>query len=325
LGGLWKRLYWEIGVPSLYLVFSLITINAPWNEAGTFLRHTLSLGFSQMYFIVVLFQFYLLFPLLQKLMRATRHHGVIMAVSLAFAMVIGHAEHYPSRLLPMGNVLHWVNSVLPMSRDFLSHQELCIAGMLVALHLDQVLDFVSRRWRQILIVRPASLGYLPFSGTSGNTVERASDIYEPASVLWCFAAIAGMLSISWWWDQRTPGTRRARSLSLPASLAALTGCVFFAHTLFINIIPLHPRCDGAENEPSLVGHRRYSLWRHSDRDVHVRRTDHPNAPPSGTRRAVRAEQRASYNGTDVALEIPANSTSENAVVAIDLGMHAARR
>src|ERR1700691_5418401 len=41
----WKRRYWEIGVPYLawtgvYLVFSLITINASWNEAGAFLRHT---------------------------------------------------------------------------------------------------------------------------------------------------------------------------------------------------------------------------------------------------------------------------------------------
>ena len=294
LGGLWKRRYSEIVVPYLawtgiYLVFSLITVNASWNEAGAFLRHTVPLGFSQMYFIVVLFQFYLLFPLLLKLMRATRHHGMIMAASLAFAMVVGYAEHYPSRLLPVSNVLHSVNSVLPMSRDFLSYQEFCIAGMLVALHLDQVLDFVGRRWRQILMVT-AVVGTLTVlwymaSVWSGNSVERASDIYEPASVLWCFAAIAGMLSISWWWDQRTPATHRARSLSWPASLAGIDRMRLLRPHPLHQHHPLPPRCDGVENEPSLVGHRRHSLCWHGDRDVLVRLTDPPDAAPLGARRA----------------------------------------
>ena len=246
LRGLWKRRYSEIGVPYLawtgiYLIFSLITINASWDEAGVFLRHTVFLGFSQMYFIVVLFQFYLLFPLLLRMMRATRHHGLIMLGSLGSAMVIGYAEHYPSRLALVSDVLHSVNSVLPMSRDFFSYQEFFVAGMLVALHLDQVLAFVGRRHRQILVVTGVAgvltvLWYM-VSVWAGNTVERASDVYEPASVVWCFAAIGGMLSISWWWDQRarTPRALGRRSLPYPY-LAGLTGCVFFAHTLFINII-----------------------------------------------------------------------------------------
>jgi len=218
LRGLWKRRYSEIGVPYLawtgiYLIFSLITINASWDEAGVFLRHTVFLGFSQMYFIG----------------------------SLGSAMVIGYAEHYPSRLALVSDVLHSVNSVLPMSRDFFSYQEFFVAGMLVALHLDQVLAFVGRRHRQILVVTGVAgvltvLWYM-VSVWAGNTVERASDVYEPASVVWCFAAIGGMLSISWWWDQRarTPRALGRRSLPYPY-LAGLTGCVFFAHTLFINII-----------------------------------------------------------------------------------------
>ena len=330
VGGLWKRRYWEIGVPYLawtgiYLVFSLITINASWNEAGAFLRHTLPLGFSQLYFIVVIFQFYFLFPLLLRIMRATRHHGVIMAVSLAFALFIGYAEHYPSRLLPVSNVLHSVNSVLPMSRDFLSYQEFCIAGMLVALHLDQVLEFVSRRWRQILTVTAVTglltvLWYM-VSVWSGNTVERASDIYEPASVLWCLAAIAGMFSISWRWDQRTSGTGRARSSSWPVILAALTGCVFFAHTLFINII---------RSILDVTGLRTSLPWEATVAILFVGTVTVTFTFASLIVRTPlrwvlggpsRAEHRVSY-GT---LGAPVNPAPANARTTVDLGRRAARR
>jgi hypothetical protein len=65
--GFWKRRYWEIGVPFLawtgiYLIYTLVTVGASWNEVGAILRHNLLFGFSQMYFVIVIFQFYLVFP-----------------------------------------------------------------------------------------------------------------------------------------------------------------------------------------------------------------------------------------------------------------------
>jgi peptidoglycan/LPS O-acetylase OafA/YrhL len=334
LVGFWKRRYWEIGVPYLawtgiYLVFSLVTINASWHEAGVFLGHTLLLGFSQMYFIVVIFQFYLLFPLLLRLMRATRHHGRIMAASLAFAMIVGFTEHYPSRLVPLSHVLHSVNSVLPMSRDFFSYQEFCIAGMLVALHLDQVLDFVSRRYRQILMVTGVvgilTILWYMVSVWAGETVEQASDIYEPSSVLWCFAAIAGIFSISRWWEQRTRRAPRARSSSLPVYLAGLTGGVFFAHTLFINMI---------RSALDSTGLRASLPWGAIVAILFVGTVIVTFAFSSLIARTplrwvlggpVRAEQRASYNGTGRAIDDPLDPVADDAISAIDLGRCATRR
>jgi peptidoglycan/LPS O-acetylase OafA/YrhL len=245
--GFWKRRYWEIGIPYLawtgiYLVFSLITVSASWHEVWVFLRHSVLLGYSQLYFVVVIFQFYLVFPLLFKLMRKTRHQWWIMATSFVFAVLYGLFEHYRARFAPASDLTRDLNKAFPLSRDILSYQEFLVAGMVVALHFDQVLAFVARRYRQIWVatglIGVFEVFWYMHSVFSGDNVEQASDIYTPTSTLWCFAAIAGIFSVSWWWNQRSrqspPATPRRKILS-PAYLAALTGGVYFGHTLFIEI------------------------------------------------------------------------------------------
>jgi peptidoglycan/LPS O-acetylase OafA/YrhL len=244
--GFWRRRYWEIGIPYLawtgiYLVFSLITVSASWHEVAVFLRHSVPLGYSQLYFVVVIFQFYLVFPLLFKLMQKTRRQWWIMAMSLVFTVLYGLFEHYRARFAPASDLTRDLNNAIPLSRDILSYQEFLVAGMLVALHFDQVLAFVARRYRQIWVatgvVGVFEVLWYMHSVFSGDNVERASDIYTPTAALWCFAAIAGIFSFSWWWSQRSrqsPRTSR-RSVLSPAYLAALTGGVYFGHTLFIEI------------------------------------------------------------------------------------------
>jgi peptidoglycan/LPS O-acetylase OafA/YrhL len=243
----WKRRYSQVGVPYLawtvlYLCFTLITVDASWDQAGAFLRHNLLLGYSQMYFIIVIFEFYLFFPLLMKLFRRVSHR-VILTASAALAVLVGIFLHYPSLLAPLTNANTTINAHFPWRRNILVYQEFFIAGMLVALHLDEVVAFVSRHYRRILLGTGAAavlmVIWYAVSVWSGSSVERASDIYEPQAALWCLAAIAGVFAFSWWWQQRTPesltrGTRRA--LPSAAYLAGLTGGIFFAHTIFITLI-----------------------------------------------------------------------------------------
>jgi peptidoglycan/LPS O-acetylase OafA/YrhL len=248
LGNFWRRRYVEVGVPylawtAIYLIFSIITVSTSWDEVGRFLRHNLFLGFSQMYFIVVLFQFYLVFPLLLKFLRSTRRHGRVFAVSVAFSLLLGMVEHYPFWFPSISHFIYTVNSVLPLSRDIFAYQEFLVAGVLVALHFDDIVDFVSRRYQRIMTIA-AVVGLLTvlwymISVWTGSSVERASDIYEPLAVVWCLAAIAGIFSLSWWWESRGGRPRPAigeRTLPTTAYWASLTGGVFFAHTLFIDMI-----------------------------------------------------------------------------------------
>src|ERR1700691_3999687 len=128
LRAFWKRRYVQLGVPylawtAIYLVFSLIIVSLSWHEVWSFLRQNLLMGYSQLYPAFVIFQFCLVFPLLLRMLRSTRRHGLIMGVSLAFAVVLGFTLHYPSWFPALTDVWNAIGSVVPWSRDLLTYQE----------------------------------------------------------------------------------------------------------------------------------------------------------------------------------------------------------
>ncbi len=244
----WRRRYVQLGVPylawtAIYLLFSWITISDSWVEVGTFLRHNLSKGYSQLYAVIVIFQFYLVLPLLLRLLRATPRHLWIMTASLTFAVALGLDLHYPAWVPFVSHMTTAVNSVWPWARNLLMYQEFFVAGALVAFHFDQVIAFVAVHYRRIWFVTAIAGGLMVMwysvQVATGNSVDRASEVSQPPAVIWCFAAIAGIFSLSWWWNQKVrlrrggSGERAFRSVGYAA---ALTGGIYFSHTLFITTI-----------------------------------------------------------------------------------------
>jgi peptidoglycan/LPS O-acetylase OafA/YrhL len=244
LRAFWKRRYVQLGVPylawtAIYLVFSLIIVSLSWHEVWSFLRQNLLMGYSQLYPAFVIFQFCLVFPLLLRMLRATRRHGAIMGLSLAFALVLGVTLHYPWLTPWATDVERALSSVVPWSRDLLTYQEFFVAGALVALHLDEVCTFVARHMRQIFVLSGVTGGlmvlwYAVQVGT-GASLLRASDAYQPEAVVWYFAAIAAMFALSLGWDSRPkkPAGPSRPSWTTTAGLGALTGGVWLSHNLFL--------------------------------------------------------------------------------------------
>ena len=240
----WRRRYVQLGVPYLawtgiYLLSSLITISLSWHEVWSFLRQNLLMGYSQLYPAFVIFQFCLIFPLLLKLLRATRRHGLIMGLSLAFGLGLGVTLHYPWLVPWASDGENALSSVLPWSRDLLTYQEFFVAGALVALHFDQVCAFVARHTRRIFVLSGVIGGLMilwyAVQVDIGTSLLRASDAYQPEAVLWYFAAIASMFAVSLWWDSRPrrPGGPHRPSWTTSAGLGALTGGVWLSHNLFL--------------------------------------------------------------------------------------------
>jgi peptidoglycan/LPS O-acetylase OafA/YrhL len=139
-----RRFYWRrfVAVVIPYACWTLIYFVYPWTAwhypsmpaalkgLGT-IAYT---GYEQLYFLLVIMQFYLVFPLVLMLLRWTRnHHVLLVAVAAAAQVGLSIAMHW--NLLPP-LMLKWEQ------QDALSYLLYLIGGAVVAFHLDQVHDWV---------------------------------------------------------------------------------------------------------------------------------------------------------------------------------------
>ncbi len=244
----WRRRLVEIGIPYLiwtgiYWVFTMIEAGS-WNQAGSLLWNYLVFGYYQLYFVVVLLQLYLVFPLLLRFLRASTHHVAVMVASGLFALALAADLHYTRYFGVVGHATRSIAGVWPWARDPITYQEQFVAGVLVALHFEEVRRFVERRWRQVIALGVvvgvvATMWYL-IAVWAGSDTGRASDLYQPVAFLWFTAAVAALECGTWAWYRRqvrrAGRPRRWPRLFSAEYLAGLTGGIFFSHVLFLNLI-----------------------------------------------------------------------------------------
>jgi peptidoglycan/LPS O-acetylase OafA/YrhL len=268
VGGFWVRRYIQIGVPYLawtviYVVFTILRPGGEWDQARAYFWTDIRIGYYQLYVIVVMFQFYLVFPFLLKLLQSTsaRTHVVITSISVGIALLIGVDLHFNPGLGALGHAIHDIGNGWVWSRNLVSYQAYFVVGVVVAFHYERVLQFVQRWHRQILAasagVGVTALVWYIVVIAQGATPASASDVYEPIAVLWSFGAIAGLFALSWCWDQRrarlaaaaatgaaptsarsaASGSARSRPRWLSITyLAELSGGFYLCHVLFINMV-----------------------------------------------------------------------------------------
>jgi peptidoglycan/LPS O-acetylase OafA/YrhL len=276
--GFWVRRYVQMGVPYLawtgiYVLFTILRPGGSWSQWGTYLWSDLRLGYYQLYVVVVLFQFYLVFPFLLKLLKSTstRQHMLIMSISIAIALFIGTDLHYQPAIGAAGQYVHDIGSKWVWSRNLISYQMYFVAGVIVAFHFEAVFNFV-RRWSRWILwgTAVAGLGTMLWYAIVlelGASTGSASDIFEPIAVAWSLAVIAGLFVLSVRWRERGvaasgcasasgrgPESRRGLGRLRPPSLtflAGLTGGFYLCHVLFINMIraALYSNFVGGEHLP----------------------------------------------------------------------------
>ena len=193
LGRFYRRRIVAVVIPYLcwnLIYFCYLLPTAHYASLGKALGHLawlVAIGYYQLYFLLVIMQFYLVFPLVLLLLRRTLgHHGRLIAAVAAAQVAIAIAMHW--RLLPALMLKYG-------PQDALSYLLYLIGGSVVAFHLDEVHDWVVQHARLILALTAAAalaaegIYFLAQQGVT-TVLGSGSDFLQPSVIPFNIGAIA---------------------------------------------------------------------------------------------------------------------------------------
>jgi peptidoglycan/LPS O-acetylase OafA/YrhL len=138
-------------------------------------------GYDQLYFLILLLQFYLLYPAFLWLVRRTEHHhwwllGVSLAVQLILFWLV-HEQDLPGWMLGKG-----------ATRELWNYELFVIAGAVMAWHYRTVHTWLCRHWRLLLAAAAVGVAVgeawyvLAALGVSGFGGGDPSDPFQPVEI-----------------------------------------------------------------------------------------------------------------------------------------------
>ena len=193
LGRFYWRRFLSAGVPYLcwtviYFLFLLPT--AHYHDTAAALRGLAMMaytGYYQLYFLLVIMQFYLVFPLVAMLLRRTAgHHGLVVAAAALAQVAISVLTHW-QRLPPL--------MMKYAQQDALSYVLYLAGGCVVACHLETVHAWVCRNARLVVtltVVAALAAEGVYFLAQYGVTTVLGSgnDPFQPSVIPFNIGAIA---------------------------------------------------------------------------------------------------------------------------------------
>lgn len=214
VGIYWRRRFVSVGIPYLCwtLIYFLVTLPKQsggfWSSLGH-LGFLTATGYYQLYYLIVIMQFYLVFPWMVALFRRYQHRqGTILAVSAAIQLATVTLMHWG--YLPPGMRGFWA------TREITSYQFYLVAGMVVAFHLDQVHRWLCSHVRLIVAstVATAALAELWYFLAAKHAVGwlgPSSDPFQPIVIPFNIAAIAFIyvIGVALVGERRSARTRAA--------------------------------------------------------------------------------------------------------------------
>lgn len=189
LRSFYRRRFVSVGLPylcwtGLYFLLLLPTFQYP---PARVLVSMVTSGWYQLYYLLVIFQFYLLFPFVLALLRRVRRHWWVLAVALAVQLALVTLMHW-DLLLPGGMRDFWAR------REVTSYEFYLIAGAVVAFHLDAVHAWLLRHAKLVIAltalaaVLAETAFWLWASGTS-DIFGSGNDEFQPSVVPFNIGAI----------------------------------------------------------------------------------------------------------------------------------------
>lgn len=184
----WRRRLVTVALP--YVTWTVIYFGLGLGQAGRLgsfaadsehLASLLLTGYDHLYFLLLLLQFYLIYPALLWVIRRTeRHHWQLLGVSLAVEFALSwlvHGQHVPDWMLGKA-----------ATRELWNYQLFVIAGGLMAWHYHDVHGWLCRHWRALLAATALALAFgeasyaLAAAGVAGFRAADPSDPFQPAEI-----------------------------------------------------------------------------------------------------------------------------------------------
>ena len=232
----WRRRFALVAVPYLCWTVIYFLVGLP-SEHGTPRADTLHLlylfgtGYYQLYYLLVLLEFYALFPLLLVLLRKTAgHHGLVLLASGLVQVVLVSTMHWG--LVPAWMQGYWA------TREVTSYQFYLVAGMVVAMHLDEFHDWLCTH--VLLIVAgtlaaavAAEVWYYLAADHVASWLGSSSDPFQPIVIPFNIGAIACIYLIGVALVHRR---RSKRTRAVVQSGSDNSYGIYLAQVLFITIL-----------------------------------------------------------------------------------------
>jgi len=139
----YKRRVMAVVVPyaAWTVIYYFVTLHSqPPGAMSQFVHfwYLLATGYYQLYYLLVIMQFYVLYPFFLWLVRVTRRHHLLLMIASFFVQLLlttlMHWHHLPT----------WMHGFWA-SREIISYQFYLIGGMVAATHLDEFHNFLIKR------------------------------------------------------------------------------------------------------------------------------------------------------------------------------------
>lgn len=201
----YRRRFMAVGIPYIcwtiiYFALSFKVHHYSWSSGLERFGIDALTGYYQLYFLVVLMEFYLLYPLLQKaIRRASNYHLQLLIVSFIVQVVYVSLMHW--HVFPRWLQNNWAN------RELMSYQFYLIGGMLAAYHFEAFHAWVVAHYRAILYGTALSalmaVLWVVIAGV-GNVVGMGyeSDPFQPIVIPFNIGAILSVYLLGLWLSQR---------------------------------------------------------------------------------------------------------------------------